>query len=232
MKNGCYRIEELGEILQLDPADPRRRHLQECAHCRVLLASIAEFNEPIRIPAGVDLADADRRLDGVLRREIGGEADRRAGRRRAAGAAGFWMRFWNRFQGPALKPAAIAAGAALAIVLVLIVVDFGEDRPHRVVPREEPLSPADRLGLLEPEILSDGRVRLAWEPVAGAQAYRVILYDIGLNQLAALNAGPDTRIVVDVGELGDGRSELLWQVAALRSGDELRRSRPAALSIP
>lgn len=242
MKQSCFRIEELGEIARLDPNDPRLEHLKECAHCRALLASCREFHEPKELPEGLDIEDAERRLAVTFDRAIQG----REGGREVVGAwedasrpqsprgsslSCFLRNLWR----PALRPA-WGVGAAVAIIFLAVhLIDFRDGASDRIVPRIEQDPARLEFILHEPQPLEGGEVRLAWQPVEDADAYRVLFFDADLDELARLDTGSASTVALrpeDVGGLPVSGTKILWQVVALRSGDELTRSHPAGLRLP
>jgi len=92
----------------------------------------------------------------------------------------------------------------------------------------------DEIALTQaPEILADGRVRVAWSPHPDADGYRIVLLSPDGQELSALAAGPDPSLVLDPSRLpGTAASGgVLWRVEALRDGDEIARSRVAALPL-
>jgi hypothetical protein len=242
MKQSCFRMEDLGEIAGLEPGDPRLEHLKECAHCRALLAACCEFNEPSKLPEGLDIEDAEKRLAAVFEQAIHGEPIRRETAATERGAPSperppdnLGSRLLRALWKPALRPA-WGLGAALAVVLLVIrLVDTGDGGTDRIVPRIDEDPARLELILRAPQSLAGGEVRLGWQPVEGADAYRVLLFDASLDELASLDAGAATILTLQPDEiegLPESGNQVLWQVVALRRGDELTRSRPAGLRLP
>lgn len=243
MSRGCYRIEELGEIADLDPQDPRAAHLKACAHCRARLAACREFRDPTQLPEGADLEDAERRLAAVLEGEIRAKEPMRGTSRRTSGAgqprpAGEnpLARFLGGLWRPSLKPTLGILAASLAAVLVIVsLVDFGGGGPDRIVPRGEGRLAQAELSLHSPRPLAGGGIRLSWQAAHSAEAYRILLYDADLNELSRLEAGRDTFLIVqpaEIRQVAGAESQILWQVSALHSGDEIIRSPLGGLRLP
>jgi len=228
----CFLIEELEFVLSLPDDDPRRRHLDECPRCRALLASYRQFLAPDAAPAGADTADAARRLEAALDREIG------AGQMPApvtpGGESGRTRRGWPRLLPRGVpQRTALAMAAALALVLVLphvLPLPAGSGGERILRGRD---AAASGPVLTPPRSLYGGGLALAWTGAAGADGYRVVLYDTGLAEVATLEAGRDTTLILPAARLTallEAHGELLWEVVALRGGDELERSRPGVLS--
>jgi hypothetical protein len=121
---------------------------------------------------------------------------------------------------------------ALLVVQFIDISDRGRDR---IVPRIDEDPTRVELTLRAPELLEPGRLRLGWQPVEGADSYRVLLFDANLEELVRLDAGPATTLTLQtdsVEGLPVAGTLVLWQVVALRRGDELARSRPAGLRLP
>ncbi|MBN2171333.1 MAG: hypothetical protein JW819_08440 [Candidatus Krumholzibacteriota bacterium] len=232
MDKRCFLIEELEFVLSLPADDPRRRHLAECPRCRALLASYRQFVVPGDLPAGADPMDAARRLEAALARAMVADAAPAGGAAQARSAAP--RRFWWRLL-PRSVPqrTALALATALAFVLVLphvlpLPAGSGDDRILRG---------RDRIAagpvLAAPRSLFGGGLMLAWTASADADGYRVVIYDTALVQVATLDAGRDTTLLLPAARLDalrEAHGELLWEVIALRGGDERERSRPGVMA--
>jgi hypothetical protein len=237
MKDGCLTPEQIVAALQADPSDRRRRHLDECAWCQGLRASLALFDDTEGLPPDADVSAAEARLEAFLERAIlrGGEVPEAAGgvsgaaesrgrRKRAlpSRGRGWWSdRVW-------------ASWAAAAVVILAVGIFLGRgmdrDRPRRLNLRgEEVTQQMIRLG--SPILQGDGAVSLSWTPVEDATSYEVELLD-GQQAAVAVLAAPQAERVVTVEELAllRGRpSPHFVRIVALHDGDRLARSLPRLL---
>lgn len=237
MSDDCFSIEELGDIAGLHPRDPRYAHVEACAKCRALLASLREFREPSEIPQGANLEDAERRLTGALERELSREASSGESldvRQREPQPESPLAQLLGWLWRPSLRPALAVGAAAILLVIVVNVLDFGGG-PDRIVPRQDVGGQEAVLSLNPPQHLDDGRIRLSWEAAERADAYRVLLFDTELNEVTRLEAGSATSFVmeaVEIRNLAGAEGQLLWQVIALSGGDQILRSSPGGLRLP
>ena len=67
-----------------------------------------------------------------------------------------------------------------------------------------------------------GDPQLSWTEFDGATEYKVVAYDLQLNELAVFEAGSETSLVLD-----PPFNTSFFRVIALKDGDELARSEPA-----
>ncbi|MBU1700193.1 MAG: hypothetical protein KJ970_04795 [Candidatus Eisenbacteria bacterium] len=220
MKRDCPSIEELGEWLELDPQDSRRAHIEQCARCRNLLASLREFRAPSHVPADANVRDAEQDLGQILTRELeGGEQKKQPlkGRRM----------FFRR-------PAIGLAFAAMALIAVVLFRHQAES-PGPYVARSVSSNESRLLVLQPPTMLPDGRTVLKWNQLPGADSYRIVLYDLDLTELARFPARVDTSLILSPGDWPPatlGKPQLLWQVRAMRQGNEWIQSLPAGIKRP
>ena len=247
MTHYCLVPGDLDAARAMPPGDSRLREIEACPRCRQLLGSYAEFLDDRSAPAGLDrerVAEHLRReFDRVLAADTAaGEPLRGPSRApaatvaRARGARPEGRRWWAGLLRP---PVAWAAAAALAAVFAL---QFGE----RWLPpgggadalRASPETPRARaaggLALFAPRPVAAG-VELRWTSAPGADAYRVVFLGEELAQVATLDAGPDTLVVLARGELagtlGPGRT-IAWQVVAMQGGDPVASSGTRLLRVP
>jgi hypothetical protein len=232
MKPECIPVEQLERVASLPAGHAGRAHLDACDRCQAMLLLLREFTTPSAQPeADVDAVDARLRsiVDGVFGQPGAAVADGDTGAAapspkvlplplpRAA------TRPWH------LQPGALAFAAGLVIVSALAVIAL---RPGHVLMRGS--EPAGAPRALEPVRTSDGE-RLAWTRQAGADAYRVLLFDRGMTEIARLGPVADTLLVLEHANLPSGvRSgdRLGWQVEALAGGDVQARSRVRAVVAP
>jgi hypothetical protein len=225
-KSVCPPVETLEEISRLAQGDPRREHLQSCPQCRARWTALQSFLAGHPVPPGARLDEARTRLGQALRHEAGISGSRPAPGepRRTSWRGGFWM---------AWRPA-----IGLAAACVLIVVGLRVAAPHReppgVILRGEPEA-ADALMAPVSTATPGGTIELRWRAFPGAAAYRVTLFRAGLEEIARLDAGRDTTLVLPpprLAALGPSGSAIFWRVAALREEDLLSLSPPATLRLP
>ena len=224
MTRTCPEALVLEEILHAGDQHAGWAHVQSCARCRSQLRSLAAFTRAESSVASADLADANQRLSELLDREVlSTDEDPAVGLDRSVSSGRAW---WD-LRGILSAPVMAAAGVAV-IALLLVFVPRGD----------EPVVPGDLLrGELEGDSMatltadatwqSNNVLRLAWDPVAGATAYRVLSYDADLQELHRAKVGtelehywPDETI--------DGwlaqTPTLLWRVEAVAEGRVLARS--------
>lgn len=205
MSDRCLNPEELADLAA---DDPRRAHVDACPRCQALLQSYAAFMDPVNVPRGANLEEADSRLAAALDREIGvgGEVVRPA--------ASFWTPFRVR---------TLAAAAAVVIVAVgLSVFQPGSE----VASPDEPVlrgigAPAAPFRC-QMAMLDEGGFRVSWPGIAEATGYRLVVFGEDLTELAEFDVGMETKFEL---QLPEGAA--FCRVIALRDGDELGRSDPA-----
>lgn len=88
--------------------------------------------------------------------------------------------------------------------------------------------------LLAPEATAAGQVRLRWSGVPEADAYLVSLLDEDSRQIRSLGSTRAPELLIDPADVPPARASgtLLWRVVALRQGQVVARSDPAALRLP
>lgn len=222
MTQRCFQAEELSDILDLEEADPRRRHLDECPRCRALLSEYRDFLKPPQEMPGTNLEDAGSRLREVLEREIR-EGEPSSPVKRIIESRTFRM----------------VMAVAATICVIIIAYSFKEDRPPEsdgIVLREEPgAGREDEIALRPVQPLSEGAVKLSWRTAAGADAFKVYFFSAELEELAVLGPQTESSIVLQPGEIpglpGSG-TLLLWRVGALKEGDEIASSPLGTLRLP
>ena len=210
MPDKCLETHELEEVLALPEDHPRRRHLRDCARCRALMASYAEFLEPGEQP-GARPEDARRDLAAALDDRILGSKEK----------AGFMDRLFSRAWRPAL--------AAAALVLIFIgsrALFFGG--PDEIRYRGEAFT--DDF-VFPAEVLEDGAVQFRWHSVERADEYRLLILGSDLLEMEALSAGADTVFVLPASMLRDleAAGPLYWEVYVYRNTDRLTSSKVRSL---
>ena len=81
MTDGCFQLDELDSLIDLDPEDPRRRHLESCPLCRARLAAYRAFIAEGPPQPGSEPERADAELEQFISRMVRGgvEAETRGG---------------------------------------------------------------------------------------------------------------------------------------------------------
>jgi hypothetical protein len=231
----CIPLEELAVLAELPASDPRRAHVAQCPRCGALLDAYARFLEPGADADAAHVAAADVRLSEFLARTIGAPASPAAAPAPARATARTEPRtsWWSALFAPAMRPA--LGFVVAAIVLGGIVV----------WPRRAGRGPVDTLRggsqraavptlRITDATLGVAGLRLAWDPVADADAYEVRVYSDALAEIARLNANGDTMLIVPPSALPfrpvPGQS-LLVRVDARRHGEVIASSPPLPLSV-
>jgi hypothetical protein len=158
------------------------------------------------------------------------EKIRRGGESAVDKESGLWVRLAAVIRA---RPALAAAAAVAAAILIVTLVPWqGADNGEIVLRGDEDaiagfeLPPAD--------LSTTGQVSLHWPPVAGAESYRVVIYDASFNELLSRIVA-DTALLLPTSELSGGwqaASTLQWEVEALRHGDVVNRSDAGVLQKP
>lgn len=242
MNRDCPDIEDLGALIDLDPHDPRLAHANECARCRNLLASMREFRAPSDLPPEADVREAEEKVGQFLQRELGVTEQGAATREktpdgeqgRAESQTGNLFRLLSNWRPLLLRPVAAFALVAVAIVVVLTLRQQ-TDRSDPFVLRSNRSSESPQLALQAPALLTHGGMLLSWGHIADADSYRIVLYDLDLSELARFPAGKDTFLIIapsDWPTATHGERQLIWQVHALRQGEDWIQSEPAGIDLP
>lgn len=237
MTDRCFDPTELGELLRLEPGDPRREHLARCPLCRGRLAAFEAFLAE-RPAAGSSPAEADAALERfitrTLRRPHPAHPAHRAG-------PGGWLAALahpplRRLAGPAL------AAAALVTLAVLWVPSWrGQVEPSGRL-RGAPSSPAPAgtpgatlrtttaaMPAATSRLREDGAVTLQWRRVPGADEYRVQLFSPSLEEIACFTAATDTVLILAPDRLTAFPGPIFWRVQAWQDGGEVGHSPPTLL---
>jgi hypothetical protein len=220
LSTSCIKPEDLGGVADLAPDHPVRLHLSSCARCQARWKAYLSFladKDPI--PGARDEA-AGEVLAGLIDLQFGTAAPVRRVRRSP----------FDRWKGRFL----ILTPAAAVIVVALLILGHGERgrAPEQVLRGPET---AAIFGLEIPVVQPDGRLRLAWRALAGADAYRVRVFNTGLDRVFESPAQSETTLVLTPSEFrpaGPPGSPLLWRVIALRRGEEMGMSDAGTLRMP
>jgi hypothetical protein len=232
MNENCPALETFEDLLRLDPADPRRRHLDECPRCRARGIAFASFMRGGELPPGTRLEEARIELAASLEREIARGSQRAQGRsserrpRPWEGLERFFRLLW--------KPAAGLAAVAL-VLLALRIAERPATAPEGRMAVRDASRAVSVAAPLRSELGPGGSIRLRWSPVAEADGYKVLLFSPGLQPIGEFEAGSDSMLTLASDRLAGIRpagSVVFWRVAALRNGDTISLSAPAALRLP
>jgi hypothetical protein len=213
--NECIPVEELGVLARLAEDDPRRRHAALCPRCSSLLFAYEEFVRAGEVD-GSQVASAEERLSRFISERVErGEpahATRVSGAPRSGRGRGFQFSLWRT-----------AAVAATVVMGAAAVVHWWPRAPHEVVYRGEEVA---QLSGLASSRDSGGAIELRWDPVAGADSYRVTLLAEDLAEITRLDPTPSPSLRFDPASAAGAR---YWQVTALVEGGELLSSDPQRL---
>ena len=237
---GCPDEGTLGEILELPPHDPRRRHVDGCPRCRSLVLAHGSFLDPPEdVEAGQAAEQVSARLD-AFRVDLIGGASHPAGTRTrisqpSVGARPERVRpqaWWQGIFSPALRPA-----WALVAVAVISAISFVGVRQGRQPGETVVRGTVDRaMGLGAPEMLESGAVRLSWRPAAEpVDGYELVLLSPQLETIARFEGGRDTSITLPAAALPEpfrSGAVLFYRVDARVGGDVVAQSETGSLQKP
>jgi len=236
--------EDLGDLADLPPDDPRRRALESQPRARAQLHAYRDFVAPGDTPEGARVAEAEARLAEALEREIGvttfedersrpatasaaRPATERAPRPRARGS---WSWLPLGLQ-PALAVAAliVVAGGALLVGQRL------RDTRERVLRGATHGIEGGLEARATPRQLPGGRLRLEWAPAPEALSYSVVFLSPELTEIARVTNLGETHLDLRPDSLPSGLrpgGHVLWRVLAMHGADEVSRSRALPLTLP
>jgi hypothetical protein len=228
--------EELGELADLSPDDPRVQALESQPRAQAQLRAYRDFVAPGDVPAGARVAEAEARLGEMLETELGvaiGATERApsvappASRPRRAGV---WS--WLR---PGLRPAFAIAALVIVAGGAWVVTQSKRGTNEPILRGIAPGTPTGVIANETPEQLPNGALRLSWAPVADATAYTVVFLSADLSEVARIDALSSPHLVLDPNALLPGltpHTNVLWRVIAWHGADELGRSPALPLTLP
>jgi hypothetical protein len=227
MNPDCYPVEEIGNLIDLDPRDPRLAHVRECVRCRNLLVSMRAFRDPMPEPDGADRGEAETHMNRFMENELA--ADIQPGPPREAGI----LQFLIPVRQFLLRPVTSLAIVFLAVVIIFSINQHNTRQGPFVV-RGTDTSAAPQMILNPPQVQTDGSVLLSWSPLDAAEAYDVIILSSTLDELSRITAGADTFMTISsasIPGLTATNSRILWQVQSLCNNGETIQSLPAGLDL-
>jgi hypothetical protein len=225
MADRCFDLTEFGDLLDLEPGDPREEHLARCPLCRSRLRTYRAFLEK-QPAAGSRPADADAALERYI-----SETVRQSPADRPAGEPG---RGIPRLRTLSLQRFAVPALAAAAVVVLFLVWSpawRGPDGPSGHLRRGPQPGGTEAVLAATGTVRPDGAIALSWGKLPEADGYQVLLFDTRLEEIARFPAGSDTALILLPQQLPALTGPVLWRVRALRGGSEVARSSPATLEL-
>lgn len=222
--NRCPNVADLPGVAELPAGDPTRKHLEECPRCQSRLATYREFLggkgdcDPGLLQKSVDQLghDLDRRIFGNDQPSV------------QPVSAPFL-----RWRSPVVR-GALAVAASL---LLFFAVDGFLDDPGRYPPQ---LRSDQSGGLKENPLmavtnsLADGGIELSWQPLSEADSYLVEILDARFKPQVELPVSGQTNLTLPLTRLKEILPQpgpYAWVVIALKNGDEILRSEPAAFTF-
>ena len=218
MNRDCPDVADLGELAALAAGDPRLAHVDNCAHCRSLMAEFRAFeagnptqSDPVR----------ERELADLLSHEIEGSP---------AAPESRPSRSW--WQSRALAPA-LAVAAVLLLMFSWRPLDVMSPHGPAAVTRGDSLRAGAPDLRLRGTVDTKGALHLTWSALPKADRYEVVVYSASLAELATLDAGTATSLDLDAARLADWpttQGPLIWRVRVFVESDLAAVSSPAVLA--
>jgi hypothetical protein len=224
MTDGCFRLDELESVLDLDPDDPRRRHLADCPVCRARLAAYRAFIAEGPPQAGSEPGRAEAELGVFLERMIRGGVETQTG-------DGFMARLRARRLPKRILVPGMAVAAAAVVILIIALHPFSNGDGRHPASLRGVDSPTAVALSVQPAVVGEGTVTFSWTRLPGSDRYEVRLFDTKLELIARFEAGRDTSLVLRADVLPKADGPLFWRVMAFRGGDEIARSRLLSLDL-
>jgi len=221
----CLETEELGDVLESDPGDPRRRHVRVCPRCAARLAAYQEFLALRGEAKDAREEDAAARLNAFVEEAVLGGAPWPQDAP-AMGPLRQWLASLARPH--RLVPACAGVLAVAILALIVRPWEAGHDAPLRLRGEEA----AAAVHTFDPVPGENGTLLLRWSAVPGAQTYVVVILSPGFLELGRLEAGADTVVAIGPATLPQRPFRGFWQVRAAAELAEVSRSRPAPLVLP
>ncbi|MFI5372853.1 MAG: hypothetical protein ACHQ52_14965 [Candidatus Eisenbacteria bacterium] len=236
MSGAHLSVPEIAELLRRPADDPRRRHVEGCVRCRMLMSRYQAFlARPEHLPGG-EIERAESRLQDFLDREI---VPAPATARRVPATRSGWLERWF---GSGSSPAWRPAFAALALVVIATGAWW---IVARRTPQETRAAATLRGGGASggggrslraalPTESEGGVLVFHWEAVVGADRYELRFFTPELAPVGDPMPVSDTTLTLAPHALtGAARGDtLLWRVAARHGEAVLAESRPRIVVLP
>lgn len=218
MPRECPDVADLGELATLPAGDPRLAHVENCAHCRSLMAEFRAFEagNPALSDPGREQQVADFLVHAI--EDSPAEPVSRP------------SRSWWRSR--ALAPS-LAVAAVLLLMLSWRPLDMMGPPGADTVMRGDSLRAGPPDLQLQGTVAASGALHLTWSALPSAESYEVVLYSASLTELAVLPAGTETSLDLAAERLAAWRADhdvLVWRVRVYVEGDLAVVSSPAVLS--
>jgi hypothetical protein len=221
------RPDELEDVLNARPQDPRQTHARECPRCGALLDTYRLYRAETPLASPAEVADADARLEAAFERELeaGAWPVASAARESRPGRAVRSTPWWERLFHPAMRPA--WGLAALALILASVLV-----WPRLRMPagsgelRGGPSSGAGQVQI-HAVTVTGSTLRIEWGAWPGAEGYVVHFYSGDLQELGPPTAARETTMVLDQSRLPfalASADSVLFRVYAQIGGDRVASS--------
>ncbi len=225
MTEPCLPLEELLALAESDADDSRRDHVRRCPRCRSQLKAYGLFTSLVADDPYPGEDQAVARLAATLGDRIG------SGGASQGDPRGVQPRASSPWWAPRLLVPALGVAAMITGVVLLVRGEIPSTTGAPVV-REEPAATREStVTTLPAHPLASGSLELHWQAVAGADAYRVRILDVGLEEIARLDVGASTSFVLTAADLQVWSTRAAyWQVQALAEGDRVADSPPEPLS--
>lgn len=213
--------EGLGVVLDAPQSDARRRHLNGCTRCEMLIEAYREFlEEPKEPDAAVE----------ALKRSLVVAIEARS-----AGTPGLLASLRSGLARLLSQPIPAIAMLALiggAVIILRQLMPESREVHLRQRPPSHAGGAAGNVELAPPVHQPDGSIELSWNPVPGADSYEIRIYSGSLDEVARLGPQPATRLRLNRADsaLAHVPDMFLIKVLALHESDLIGESRPQPAS--
>jgi len=233
MTSRCFRVEEIGDMVELSETDPRQKHLDECPRCRALMKEYLGFMTPAADVEESDMHDAEKRLSTFMENtiqqtgayELTQEGAVSASHGKLFKRTSFWL--------------TMAAAVVFAFFSISTFLDNSAPNSDDLVLREGagPGSPKEdeKVKLLPIIKTASVGVELRWSRTESADAYKLYIFSIELEELAVIVKVTETSHRLSSDEIlkFDAKKKgLLFRVIALSEGDTIAVSSLGSFSFP
>lgn len=239
MSDRCPAIEELEAVLALPAADPRRRHVDDCARCRSLADMLREFAATTVAPAAAGFGTADPSLRDTIA-ELTGVRESEAAPVAEPPLAPREFVPEPKAQKPLRAPwwsfGAVRPAFAFAALLVVATAGVALWRANTGAPVMRDASGAGAGAFAAgPARPVAGGLDLSWTAEPGVDDYCVVFLDGGLREIARTKPVATTQLKLEPAALPDGLAhgaQVAWYVEARAGGDVVARTATRTLRVP